>query len=353
MLCFIPIQQLSIEDIELGKLYWHNPSKPISPIVYHNEIVKMKQFCLLTPFCKVKHIDLTTGRIQLEIYDQSLFEKFILLQNTLIIKMSQQYHSFFPESTVLSNIIPSPKGADSIDMILDKDDSALVANMLNISDRGKKEKPCLSLTIFTAECSEIFGIDFIKTANLSNIEALYECVMEENGHSFGKELLHWVINYIKENFSHVKYLQLNDESYIPCNKATNETLDLLSYSIALYCKTWYELNFNAIIIDKSKYDTYKKSIEIYKSPEMKAKINWDDFFLKNILYPFPHDIIIKDINTYKEIYDNSETFPIFFKKLSEYVGKENRCKFFKGWLELFISSYIDIGRKWTIQQSAE
>jgi len=263
------------------------------------------------------------------------------------------YSQYLEVGTVLSNIIPSPKGADSIDMILDKDDSALVANMLNISDRGKKEKPCLSLTIFTAECSEIFGIDFIKTANLSNIEALYECVMEENGHSFGKELLHWVINYIKENFSHVKYLQLNDESYIPCNKATNETLDLLSYSIALYCKTWYELNFNAIIIDKSKYDTYKKSIEIYKSPEMKAKINWDDFFLKNILYPFPHDIIIKDINTYKEIYDNSETFPIFFKKLSEYVGKENRCKFFKGWLELFISSYIDIGRKWTIQQSAE
>jgi hypothetical protein len=99
MLCFIPIQQLSIKDIELGKLYWHNPSKPISPIVYHNEIVKMKQFCLLTPFCKVKHIDLTTGRIQLEIYDQSLFEKFILLQNTLLLKVSQEYHSFFPEST--------------------------------------------------------------------------------------------------------------------------------------------------------------------------------------------------------------------------------------------------------------
>lgn len=212
---------------------------------------------------------------------------------------------------------------------------------------GNPEKPCLSLTINTADAAQIFGADFIKTAKLSNIEALYECVLED--YSFGKELLQWVIHYIKTNFSHVKYLQLDDNSYIPCNRELNDTLDLLSYSIAIHCKTWYELHFLAFMKERRESDMYKTSIENYKSPETKAKISWEVFYLKYITKPYPLDIVKNNEEKYKSMYNESLTFPDFFRTLSKSIDRENKCKFFKEWLQEFINSYVKVSRRWIIQ----
>jgi hypothetical protein len=223
---------------------------------------------------------------------------------------------------------------------------------------GNPEKPCLSLTINTAEAEEIFGAEFIKTAKLSNIEALYECVLQDakelfEKYSFGKELLQWVIHYIKTNFPHVKYLQLDDNSYIPCNRELNDTLDLLSYSIAIHCKTWYEFHFSAFIKERREYDIYKNSIEIYKRPETKAKVSWEVFYLKYITKPYPLDIIKNNEDKYKIMYNESLTFPDFFKSLSKSIDRENKCKFFKEWLQEFINSYVKVSRRWIIQLKRE
>ena len=48
------------------------------------------------------------------------------------------------------------------------------------------------------------------------------------------------------------------------------------------------------------------------------------------------------------MYDTSDTFPIFFKKISKDILEENKCKFFKDWLESFVSEYIHIQREWLI-----
>ena len=209
---------------------------------------------------------------------------------------------------------------------------------------GDTKKPCLSLTIHTTDAEALFGTTIIKTARLSNIEALYDCVLDK--YSFGKELLSWVIQYIKSTFKHVEYLQLDDESYIPCNRESNETLDLLTYSIALYDKTWYELNFNAFIADKNLYTKYLSQIDTYKSNATKSEISWDRFFLQYVTLPYAKDIITANEEYYKNMYNTSSNFPEFFRKVKD--GIENKCKFFKGWLQEFISSYININRRWTI-----
>jgi hypothetical protein len=224
---------------------------------------------------------------------------------------------------------------------------------------GDSNKPCLSLTINTADSNAIFNKETVETAKLSNIEALYNCVLEEDADnlfskfSFGKELLKWVIEYITSEFKHVVFLQLDDESYIPCNRATNETLDLLTYSIALNNKTWYELNFNAFISNKNIYDRYKKEIDIYSSASTKSKSSWTVFFLKNVTSMYARNMILQDEIMYKRIYEESVTFPEFFRALVKIVGKENKCKFFKGWLQEFINSQISVTRRWIIRLKAE
>ena len=45
---------------------------------------------------------------------------------------------------------------------------------------GDSDKPCLSLTINTQEAYDMFDKKTVETAKLSNIEALYNCVLEED-----------------------------------------------------------------------------------------------------------------------------------------------------------------------------
>ena len=214
---------------------------------------------------------------------------------------------------------------------------------------GRKEKPCLSLTIPTAESIEIRRYENYNIAGLSNIESLYDCVigMSYNNykkHSFGKELLTWVIGYIKTKFPHIKFIELTDESAIPCNREIKDELDLLSYSIALYGKTWYELKFNAIISNKEKYDIYRREVDSYIFSKM---VDWDTFSLNKIDNQYARDALTENEEIYKSMYETSKSYPEFFKKVSIHVGN-NKCKFFKGWLRNFIESYVNISKRWSI-----
>lgn len=225
-------------------------------------------------------------------------------------------------------------------------------------DIGDSNKPCLSLIIFTEEAANMIQDGLEKVAKLSNIDALYDCVIDQtkedfSKHSFGKELLQWVIGYIKSEHKQVIYLQLDDESYIPCNRKPIETVDLLTYSIALNKKTWYELNFNAFIEKKDIYNKYKSEVNTYSLVSTKSSSSWELFFLKNVTSMYARNKILENEDLYKRIYEESSTFPEFFKKLAETIGRDDKCKFFKGWLQEFISSYIVISRRWTIRLKSE
>lgn len=221
---------------------------------------------------------------------------------------------------------------------------------------GEKDNPCLDghVTLENKTTNTRYNLHE-NEAILHKIDALEDCCLEDitteyqNRYSFGKELLSTILFFINSQFERISTLKLSDMSYIPCNRETNDTLDLLTYSIALYKETWYEKEQGAYILPKEKHNLYRAQVEMYASKNRKNEIDFDLFYNKYILrYQFPKTIFDTNIDLYRELYFSSDTFPEFFIKLNRTIEKKNKCRFFKSWLFDFISSQILIERTWYI-----
>jgi len=219
---------------------------------------------------------------------------------------------------------------------------------------GDKTKPCLEGSIILENISKNERFDYmVNTAHLMNIKALQECSLDDISdeymakYSFGKELLDSIIYFVNSQFPMIKTMSLNDTSYIPCIRADSETLDLLTYSIALYKKTWYEEKINAYIKPKPLHTEYRKQVEIYASPERKNKMIFAE--MKLIMEKGSY---LSRINfhtkkhLYEDLFNKAETLPDYFKALNSTIQRNERCIFFKGWLENFINSEIRVERTW-------
>ena len=94
---------------------------------------------------------------------------------------------------------------------------------------------------------------------------------------------------------------------------------------------------------------YEHEITIWMSDIIKKKYTfdtWKDYvFIQNT--DAKEFILLNELRI-KDIWDTSPTFPIFFKTLSKMITKENKCNFFKTWLEEFIKQYVRIERTWII-----
>ena len=219
---------------------------------------------------------------------------------------------------------------------------------------GDYKQPCLEgiITLENKSSNSRYDI-YNNTAKLIKLDALEECSVEDinqeylNTHSFGKEMLDAVIFFINSQFPIIKTIRLNDTSYMPCKRDTGDTLDLLTYSIALYKKTWYEERANAYILPKEKHEEYRRQVEEYASRDTKDKFTF--YHIYSIIAEgntLTANIIDTNKEMYKEMYEASETLPEFFKKLSKTIKREEKCRFFKGWLEEFIHNKITVTREW-------
>lgn len=219
---------------------------------------------------------------------------------------------------------------------------------------GDDKQPCLEgiITLENKSSNTRYDI-YNNTAKLIKLDALEECSVEDinqeylNTHSFGKEMLDAVIFFINSQFPIIKTIRLNDTSYMPCKRDTGDTLDLLTYSIALYKKTWYEERTNAYILPKEKHEEYRRQVEEYASRDTKDKFTF--YHIYSIIAEgntLTANIIDTNKEMYKEMYEESETLPEFFKKLSKTIKREEKCRFFKGWLEEFIHNKITVTREW-------
>ena len=219
---------------------------------------------------------------------------------------------------------------------------------------GDKDKPCLegSITLKNNTNNNRFN-SLVNTAKLVKIDALQECSLDDitdeymATHSFGKELIDSIIFFINSQFPSIKTVSLNDTSYIPCIRDSAETLDLLTYSIALYGKTWYEDKINAYIKPKEKYSEYRKQVEIYASKERKKQLNFIDIYkmIQNER-ELTNSIFDKNYKEFEEIFNHASTLPEFFRGISKKIDRSQKCRFFKDWLEQFINSQINIDRTW-------
>jgi hypothetical protein len=221
---------------------------------------------------------------------------------------------------------------------------------------GNKTRPCLSLFFYCETASSIVPDKFLETGSLSNIEALDTCIessVTSNTNSkvsFGYELLDAIIKHLREKFPYIKQLKLSDASYIPCDIRTNDTVDLLSYSIAHYGKTWYEKNFHAYTSPSSTYLSYRKKVEFYMSPEFKSSLPWNTFYSLHILSctPYAYEFLQGHAEEIQGLYEKASTFPDFFISLTAILPKREKCKFYKSWLEHFILSKVGYSREWIL-----
>jgi len=213
---------------------------------------------------------------------------------------------------------------------------------------------CLELYVPIPEKTDK-RIEYIaKTAILHKIESLIHCSLKDiskdymEKYSMGKELLIVVNHILKKDYPYILYVSFDDKSQMPCNREHGDQLDLMTYSIALNGYTWYEMNLNAYFLPKNKYDTYREQVKLYMSKERKESIDYDEFYIN--IEKSGNVFAIDFFKDYKVIlinlYNNSVTFPEFFKCLGKLVLRKDKCKLFKVWLAKFIDNQIDFSRSW-------
>lgn len=214
---------------------------------------------------------------------------------------------------------------------------------------GDERGPCFEATVFLASVDVMYEPHI---CILHQIDALEECAQQDDktdSSSLGLELLYAFINILKANYSHVTHISLRDASYIPCNRRLQDTLDLLSYDIALYGKTWYEMHAGAHLPSSSKQQRYEKELDTFLNEDTKSNYSFNDllvFINKHNDYAFRQMQI--RLNEYEKAYVTAKTFPDFFIILKKDVQKKDLCRFFKEWLELFVQNWVRIERDWII-----
>jgi hypothetical protein len=223
---------------------------------------------------------------------------------------------------------------------------------------GDKDNLCLSLSFHLPSILEDsrFTKEDISIAKLNIIKNLKGCIIEDsspinlvNKPAFAKEMLFDIISFVKQ-FEHIKFIRLADYSNIECD-GESDSLDMLSYYIALHEKTWYETNFNSFFLPEKRFIDYRCKVATYASPETKKKTDWNTMFdrIKISSNEYSYRIFIENDELYKELYESSKTLPEFFRKLTETIPRKDKCKFFKSFFESILNFYsIDTSRIWFI-----
>lgn len=216
---------------------------------------------------------------------------------------------------------------------------------------GNEDASCLEVYIRNPEKIDERIRDIANIAVLNKLESLLECSLKDirenylETYSMGTELLEFVNTILKERFPHVQHVQIQDKSNVYCSRVVVDRLDLLTYSIAVNTKTWYEMKLGAYILPKHKYETYRKQVKQYAS---ESYIQCEAFFdlVHSSSNSFAKDILFRQKEILTNLYNNSKTFPDFFSCLGKIVHRNEKCKFFKSWLEEFVQSSVNIRRVW-------
>ena len=212
---------------------------------------------------------------------------------------------------------------------------------------GDSKGPCLEASVFMPNANPVFKPH---ECILHQIDVLKECVLQGDVEkaSFGTELLYAFINILKSNCPHITQIALTDSSNIPCIRH-KDMLDLLSYNIALYGKSWYEMKAGALLSSPAKQSIYETEILNYINPNTKNKFAFDDLFRVVIQHNrFATAHIENNKPHYMKMYESTNTFPEFFKTLKSEIDKQDICKFFKEWMFVWVKQFVHIERDWVI-----
>ena len=148
-----------------------------------------------------------------------------------------------------------------------------------------------------------------------------------------------IIEYAYKDVPSINIFEFTDNSHIDCiekdlsqppPRKSIRPLNLSFFSIAYHSYTWYELHFNAEMIDTIKYKNYRKKVKFLTDPTMKPEFS---DFLKIIKGSIES---IEQISYLEKLYNKSETYRNFF----EAIPKSKRCDILFSWLTTFMKYYI-------------
>jgi hypothetical protein len=221
------------------------------------------------------------------------------------------------------------------------------ANIKVLSGDKEATTECLNVGIITEQFVENNRYSKFKdTAVINKVEAEKSCISDiiasdDKEHiSFGKALIDATIFYIHSNYPSINKVILSDSSNIQCDIKPKESLDLYTYSIALHKESWYESNFGARIENEAKYATYRAKVERYASKETKAGITWEGIHRMTKINEYAYQQMRENVESWKALYEGCLTLPEFFIKLTKMIHRNLKCRFYNGWLESMIRSYI-------------
>jgi hypothetical protein len=160
---------------------------------------------------------------------------------------------------------------------------------------------------------------------------------------FGSQLLYSIIDIIRVKHPYVKTVLIHDSLIY----TKGITVDTMLYNIALYGKTWYERKANAYL-ETPHQEIYEAEIERYRTLIPRNTFPFRYLYEKMVKNVYTHQILYSKLEEIEHAYNTSVSFPEFFTHLRSIVPKEERCRFFKDWLEGFIESQITIRREWRI-----
>jgi hypothetical protein len=215
---------------------------------------------------------------------------------------------------------------------------------------GSPTLPCFSLSI-------PFIMDNPQVANMCNVKRIRECLNKDvdddtwEKYSFPVEAINKIIEILHSQFPSVKFIKLEDESHIECSYNPLDKLDLLYYSVALYGKSWYEKNFDAYFIPRDKFIDYKCKSKELQTLKKKQSIPFDT--IEKLIIDkgsdYAYNMLRLHNNDFRNMYEQSDTIPEFFLKLSKFIPKNDKCLMFKEWIKHFVIKHVgEIDRKWVI-----
>jgi hypothetical protein len=169
---------------------------------------------------------------------------------------------------------------------------------------------------YEPECS--IGSDLKKGSGTINmVKTLIRYVYKQTG----------IKSYIFDDMAHIECSEDQKEQLLPPRKI-KKPFKLSYLSIAYHDKTWYELNYNAEMVDENRYKRYREKIQFLTDSNMKV----DFFHFLEI-----SQMSVELIDRIEKYYNNTNTYRDFFNS----IPKRARCALLFPWLITFMSYYLE------------
>jgi len=197
----------------------------------------------------------------------------------------------------------------------------------------------------------------IAYVSLGDKKSFYEYMIEDihSGYTThrGKECMDGILDAIRTQHPAVRTVEIYENTYLYGMMPNKETMDLSAYSVALYGKTWYEMNWNAE--PKNPYNEcrnpseYHAQVEYYVSKDTKLSMEWPDMYCSILMSSiYTNDMLSLHDRLFEEIFHSTSTIPEFFIKMSTIIPSDKRICFFQYWLASFINRYITFDNIWIV-----